>query len=309
MAHELPAKLRLTMALLGCDSRKALGARFHAANPRTSFDVERCHKWLQGRSKPRNAQIYDDWALLLGTDRSGGWLAACTPEAFLDEVCGLFNADRADLRQRAGLAHRGDGYEPEPGRAIHYLCGLYAAYSHAWSPYHRGELIRGSLHIRPGRGLRFPAAYRQALPGGPIEVRGTLAAVGRALHAELRDAGESTLVSVTAFLPGWPASVLCGVMSGATTVGPDPDPSATRIVFVRVPADVGAVLEQSNRYMAPDVEALAADLTVLGVAPAEPDVAAFELDRLLSTANGQGALRIEQIEQMRLASYFDRATG
>jgi hypothetical protein len=255
------------------------------------------------------AKVYEEWALLLRSERSGSWFAACTIEAFVDEICGRFDANGQDLRRRAGLGHGSDGHQPEPGRAEHYLCGLYAAYSHAWSPYHRGELIRGSMVIRPGRGLRLPVAYRQALPTGPIEVRGTLAAVGRTLHAELRDASESTLASLTTFQPGWPASVLCGILSGATTMGPDPDPSASRIIFVRVPADAGAVLERGNRYMRPGVATLAVDLAELGVASAEPTVAAGELDRLLSAPNGQSIIRLEQAEQMRLVSYFDRAIG
>jgi hypothetical protein len=103
--------------------------------------------------------------------------------------------------------------------------------------------------------------------------------------------------------------VLCGILSGATTMGPDPDPSASRIIFVRVPADAGAVLDRGNRYMRPGVVTLAADLAELGVASAEPTVAAGELDRLLSAPNGQSIIRLEQAEQMRLVSYFDRAIG
>ena len=72
MAHELPAKLRVTMALLGCNSRKELCARFREVNPRTEFDLERSHKWLQGRAKPRTAQVYEDWTRLLGMRAAGG---------------------------------------------------------------------------------------------------------------------------------------------------------------------------------------------------------------------------------------------
>ncbi len=49
---ELALKLRLTSAALGCHGRKELCARFRAANPHTHFDLERSHKWMQGRATP-----------------------------------------------------------------------------------------------------------------------------------------------------------------------------------------------------------------------------------------------------------------
>ena len=102
MAHELPAKLQVTQELLGCNSRKELCARFREINPRTEFDLDRSHKWMQGRAKPRSARVYDDWARLLGTVRTPSWLVACTLEAFVDEVCQIFAADPEDLKRRAG---------------------------------------------------------------------------------------------------------------------------------------------------------------------------------------------------------------
>ena len=89
MAHELPTKLLVTQELLGCTSRKELCARFRDINPRTEFDLECSHKWMQGRAKPRSFRVYEDWARLLGTERPPSWLIACTVDAFVDEVCGL----------------------------------------------------------------------------------------------------------------------------------------------------------------------------------------------------------------------------
>ena len=153
MAHELPAKLLLTQELLGCNSRKELCARFREVNPRTEFDLERSHKWMQGRARPRSARVYDDWAHLLGTERPPAWLAACTVDAFVDEVCRVFAADPEELKRRAGLDQPRAG-AALAGGAVHYVCGAYAAYSLAWSPYHRGQIIRGSLLIEPAASER-----------------------------------------------------------------------------------------------------------------------------------------------------------
>ena len=49
---------------------------------------------------PRTRQVYDDWARVLGTARSGAWLASCTIDAFLTEIARLYDADPATLRSR-----------------------------------------------------------------------------------------------------------------------------------------------------------------------------------------------------------------
>jgi hypothetical protein len=165
--REFAAKLRITAAVLGCASQKDLCERFHRVNPRTMFDLQRSYKWMQGRALPRSAKLYDDWALLLGLQRPAAWLTACTLDAFLDEVCSLFAADRQDLRQRAGLLDRppAAGGAPE-GATVHYLCGAYVAYCNSWSPYFPGQLSRSSVVVHPGKGGRFPVEYRLSPPAG-----------------------------------------------------------------------------------------------------------------------------------------------
>ena len=309
MAHELPAKLQVTLELLGCNSRKELCARFRDINPRTEFDLERSHKWMQGRAKPRSARVYEDWVRLLGTEHSASWLGACTLDAFLAEVCRLFAADPQELRRRAGL----DDQRPAVGRSegvpAHYLCGTYAAYSHAWSPYFRDQLIRGSLLIEPGKGTRFPACYRETLPPGPVELKGVASLVGRMLHLELHEAGSGAPLYFSAFLSGRPASVLCGIASGATLMGPDPEPSATRIVLVRVPATLAGELDHSNRYLPSDPSALGADLAALGIEPADPEAAVAELCAFLDGGNQSGLIQVGQVAQARLARLFDSMTA
>ena len=65
MARDIDRKLRLTAAVLGTITRKDLAAQFRLINPATTFDVERAQKWLQGRARPRERQVYEDWASAL----------------------------------------------------------------------------------------------------------------------------------------------------------------------------------------------------------------------------------------------------
>ena len=310
MAHELPAKLRVTMALLGCNSRKELCARFREVNPRTEFDFERSHKWLQGRAKPRTAQVYEDWTRLLGMQRPVAWLTACSVDAFLDEACSLFAADRQDLRQRAGLLDRppAAGGAPE-GAAVHYLCGAYVGYCHAWSPHLHDQLSRSSVVVHPGKGARFPVDYRLSPPAGPVELKGQLGMVGHVLQVELRDAGSGASVHITAFLPGRPASVLCGIMSGASLMSPDPEPSATRIALLRVPPARAAEPDRSSCFLPASAGALAADLAARGVAPADLEAAAAGLLRFLNGRDRPGMHQVGSADQARLARLFDSAAA
>lgn len=303
MAHELPAKLLLTQELLGCNSRKELCARFREVNPRTEFDLERSHKWLQGRAKPRSARVYDDWARLLGTERPPAWLVACTVDAFVDEVCRVFAADPEDLKRRAGLDEQRGGAAPAGG-AVHYVCGAYAAYSLAWSPYHLDQIIRGSVLIEPAKGNRFAACYRERLSSGPVELKGVANLVGRILHLELHEAGSGAPYYVSVLLSGRPASMLSGVASGATLAGPDPLPSTTRIVLLRVP-DHGGDLAVTNGYLAHDPVAIGTDLEVVGIQPQQPAAAAAELSAFLRGGEASGLMQVSQTAHAHLAGFFD----
>jgi hypothetical protein len=62
IGREIDRKLRLTGAALGTVTLKDLAAAFRRINPATRFDIDRAHKWLQGRARPREAQVYEDWA-------------------------------------------------------------------------------------------------------------------------------------------------------------------------------------------------------------------------------------------------------
>src|SRR5918997_6394549 len=104
MARDIDRKLRVTAAVLGLITRKDLAAAFRRVNAATTFDIERAHKWLQGRSSPRDARLYQDWVLVLGIAQSAEWIANCEFDAFLDVVARRYNVDREALSSQ-GAPH------------------------------------------------------------------------------------------------------------------------------------------------------------------------------------------------------------
>ena len=92
---------------------------------------------------------------------------------------------------------------------------------------------------------------------------------GRSMHFLVREPDGDMPVFISLQLPGPPASVLCGVMSGVAFIAHEPLPSASRIVFIRVRDTPG--LDGSNRFFDPAPGAIAADLVDLGVDIPEAD--------------------------------------
>ncbi len=190
-------KLRLTAALLGTVTRKDLAAAFRKANGSTSFDIGRADKWLQGRAQPRELSIYDDWVKVLDLSKSGRWIADSDVDAFLDEICARHGRDPAELQRRAEESGA-PSTRQAPGLA---LAGTYVCYSHAWSPYFRGRLVRGELSIASTTGQnRLAATYVEALPTGLMELEGTVALSKNDLRLEVRDAtGSAQLLASACF--------------------------------------------------------------------------------------------------------------
>jgi hypothetical protein len=213
------------------------------------------------------------------------------------------------LVARAGLgaAPEPKASEPEsrdrlPGR---HLAGAYACYSHAWSPYFEGRIIRGTLAVEAaGEPPALLATYAERVAIGRVEVRGPVTISGRSVHVDLAHPVQFRL-AMSLFLPGTLASVLAGVMSGASWVDADPHPAATRILMVRVPHATAAALEASNRYL-DATELLSGDLAALGLRVAE----AAELDALLegflSAYRPSGYLKVSAEEYSQLALAIDR---
>ncbi len=140
-ATDIDRKLCVTAALVGARTRKDLAAAFRRVNPRTPFDVERAHKWLQGRARPREQQLYDDWAAVLDVGQPGDWIADCDLGSFVDVICRERNKEREALLRRA-QAFGGDPERQQRGGGVLEmdLDGIFVGYSHAWTPYFRGRL-------------------------------------------------------------------------------------------------------------------------------------------------------------------------
>lgn len=305
--RDFDAKLRMTALLLDCSSRKELVGRFHAANPKTECDLERMHKWLQGRSLPRAASIVEDWATVVGCARGGAWLAACALDEFAAEMARLFERDAQELLASEAFAGRGSRTSKPASAAeprfsgVRYLCGSYTCYSRAWSPYAAGKLIRGALTLAPGRGTAVDASYSEQLIDRTMRMDGEAMIADRTLHVVLREAGGALPLFFSLFLPRPPAGVLCGMISGVTFLGADPEPSASPIVAVRLME--GAEANSSNRYLEAEPGVIAQDLVALGLRPAEPErVDRLVLDLLRS---GAAAGKVRATQQAALSAALD----
>lgn len=310
MPRNIDRKLRLTAALLGTPARKDLAAAFRRVNPNTTFDVARADKWLHGRASPRDPKVYEDWASLLDLGRPGHWIPNCEYEEFLAEVAGRHGLDPEELQRRVD----GQGKPPVQDAPGLSLAGTYASYSHAWSPYFRGRLIRGKLVIgAPGRGVgrrsdrtdQPVASYAEILPTGRLQLDGTVAVDKRSLRIEVSDATQvSQYVAFTLFPPSPPVSVLAGLMFGTTLIGPDAQPSSTRAVLVRLPGP-SARLDEEEAYLPAGVS-VARDLRGLGLPVAEPAAVDRLFDAHMLGGGRDGIDQVSGAAYRELLELFDR---
>ena len=301
MARDIDRKLRLTAALLGAATRKDLAAAFRRVNPATSFDIDRANKWLQGRASPREPQLYEDWAKLLDLGRTGAWIAECDSDTFLDAICARHQRDRDALRRQIERpAPPTVQQQQERGPP---LAGTYACYSHAWSPYFRGRLIRGELSITVVPATqRLSATYAESLPTGRLQVEGAVTLNKRALHIDVHQADAQ--VAFCLFRPAPPVSVLAGLMCGAPVIGPDVQLSITRIAMIRLPGP-NPTLREADAYLAPQAS-VASDLAALGLSIAEPAAVDEHIATFLRGGDGRGPDLIDSDAYRALAELLDR---
>jgi hypothetical protein len=316
--RDLAAKLRITAALLGCASQKDLCARFREVNPGTTFDLDRSYKWMQGRAQPRSARVYEDWATLLGTGSPTSHLQSCTVDEFLELVCDHHRVNRDALAARAGIMV-GTAADEAPADRSHearlerpryrHLVGTYAWYANPWSSCLQGKIIRGSLAIA-ATAKGEPELHATAIYGGPmslrhIQVNCPVRVVNRSIYLDLIDAGEQFRLSICLFVPGGMASVLAGVMSGASWFDADPQPAASRIVLIRIPGATVAALAASNRYI-DATEPLSGDLTALGIPAGRSAGLEALLAGFLRGDHASGCIKVDRGEYSQLALAVDR---
>ncbi len=304
MVTRIDRKLCLTASLLGAGTRKELAAAFRRVNPATEFDLQRAHKWLQGRAQPRGRKIYEDLALLVDIGRSADWIAECEIDAFIDEICNRHNVTRELLLRRAEV-FRGSNGEDRHDRELE-LTGTYACYSHAWSPYFRGRLVRGTLSIgADGRAQHLSCTYTESLPIGRLQYAGTLVSAERDLHIRLRaERGPSQLL-LWLFEPTPPVSVLGGVMCGTTVMSAAPDLSITRIAIVRLPAP-SAALTTAEAYLQQGAS-LASDLAAMGLEIDAPSSVDAALAKFLSPVGQGGFDQVSVATYREVVELFDRS--
>lgn len=304
MAVAFGNKLQMAAAALGCSSRKEFCARFRHVNPATQCDLDRLNKWMQGRSLPRAASIYADLAAVIGTARSGRWIAECSLEEFAAELVARTGADTATLTLPASASRRANPQVNSRAAGllggIAALAGAFAAYSPAWSPHFRGRLIRGALRLAAAKNGTLAATYTESLMRRDVRLTGEASIGGRSMHLAVREPGGDMPLFISLHVPGPPASVLCGVMSGAAFVAHETLPSACRVVFIRVPDTPR--LDGTNRYLDPAAGAIAADLADLGVNVAE----AKRLDSLARAFVAASPTQVTAQDQATFASILDR---
>lgn len=304
MAKYVDRKLCLTASLLGAETRKELAAAFRRINPATEFDLQRAHKWLQGRAQPRGRRVYEDWALLIDVGETADWIAECEVDAFVDQLCKRHGVARELLLRRAaafgGNSHGSDGHLHE-----HDLIGTYICYSHAWSPYFRGHLVRGTLSIgAEGMSQRLSCTYTEALPIGRLHYTGTVTSTEREIQLQMRTERGPAQMLFWLFEPTPPISVLGGLMSGTTVMGAAPDLSVTRIIMLRLPAPHPA-LSITDAYLQPDVS-LAGDLAGFGLAIDAPQAADGALRQFLAAPGRDGLVQVSVAAYHEVVELFDR---
>ncbi|WP_246675122.1 hypothetical protein [Mesorhizobium sp. B2-5-3] len=301
MAQDIGQKLRVTMAFLGAVTRKDLAAAFRRVNPATSFDVERAHKWMQGRAHPRELRLYEDWAKVVDVGRPGAWIADCELDEFIQAICTRHNCERDTLERISEPSRRSlAGQRQDASRS---LAGTYACYSHAWSPYFRAQFIRAELSIQSNGPQGVLAQYSERLPTSRFQLEGPLVMAGRAMHLDLVEPSGDGRMFFCLSLPTPPASVLAGLMCGATIIGPDAQPSVTRIVMIRLPAP-SMRLRSAVAYL-PSQTSIAGDLASLGLRIPDPAAVDDGVGAFLTGGHEAGLDQVQSPCHRALVDLFD----
>lgn len=299
------AKLRATMAAIGCRGRKELCARFRAVNPATHCDLERLHKWFQGKALPRTNAIFVDLAAVLGSMRSGEWLATCSLADFIAEAGHATGRPAAELHVAASLpAEAASSRNPPPlVGGVRALAGTYACYSQSWSPHFRGKLVRSSMVCRSSGNDELRVEYAERIAGRSVTLVGELVARGRTVHVLLHEPEGQMPLFLCMHLPGPPVTALCGIIAGMAFISHEPLPSTSRFLALRVRYDL-AGLRATDRYMDADAAVVADDLHAVGLTEAAAREIGPRVLDFIGVAPDQVTLESQRPFSDRLDRYF-----
>lgn len=303
MANNISQKLRLTAALIGAVTRKDLAAAFRRINPASAFDVDRADKWLQGRAKPRQFSVYDDWMKLLELQQPADWIADCDLEDFIEQICSRHDRDRALLERRAAAFGKPPLIGQDDKGAT--IAGQYVCYSHSWSPYTSGLMMRSTLLIEQENGPpRLTATYTEHLPTVLLQLKGQVIVTRRSVFIHVGGAADDAHFFFCLFPFSPPGSVLGGYMTGIPIFGPESQPSVTRMVLARIkePENQSSI---EGAYLEP-AATITEDLKNFRVNLDDPDASNAYLSTFLSPAAG-GTDKIPKDDFQRLVETFDRA--
>lgn len=307
LARDFATKLRLAAVVLGCTSRKELAAAFRGLNPDTSFDVERADKWLSGRALPRAADVYRDLGKLLALDHPLEWLTSCSADEFLAVLVEQGSVAPELLLEGARNFPHGTRRQPAPrpiDSGASFIEGAYACYSYSFSPYFPGWLIRSSMLIGPGHG-QGSVAYSHNMPPEPTRFTGNITFNGRGMQIALHQTVSGDMrIHMALFGPAPPATVLAGMLCGAAVVTPEPEPSAARIILIRLPAPSPAFDALYTAFQ-PE-ESIADDLALAGMHFSDRDEVDRRIKDYLPAKPRNGIEQIATAEYRELVEYFNR---
>jgi hypothetical protein len=124
------------------------------------------------------------------------------------------------------------------------------------------------------------------------------------MHMTLKEPAGDAQFLFCLFPPTTPVRVLGGLMCGATLIGPDPSPSVTRIIMIRLPA-TSEQLHSANAYL-PKGDSFAHDLISLGLPVSSPQIVDERLSEFLCSHSGQGLDQPSAATYRAIVDLFDR---
>jgi len=294
--RDFPRKLALASEALGCGTMKELLARVLAVNPATGFDLQRAYKWQQGRSTPRDPDVYQDLADALGLAQSGEFVRASSFEDFEAAVQG------AELN---GGASGSSGASTDNG-ALSHLDGRYCLYMPTFSRFPVPKILRCTASIETGADGATILRVGVPRPGFLLWFGGRLEYAARAVVSLLR--GEDHGIPMMFIFAGPPAPVrvIAGLSVSTAAFIADVEPHCCRMLMIRTPAE-SADLPADGNFVDFEEEAVTRELERLGYPDAgRAGLAPHVLD-FLGAQSDRPTLSVPSEAVEHVAVAFERA--